>query len=166
MAGSDLAIQDLFDLKFGTSAGKARGTGSSRVCRLITTGGLIVLGLSAWDIATCIDKFRWLTKRIFGRDRRSEQSLVGNVKRMAKCWFFDGIYDSRILESTLKETFGHRARIFGYSPSRPSSAKVAVTASNINEASAFVFSNYNGEGQRRSECGNKRAPPSHERRKI
>jgi hypothetical protein len=151
MAGPDLPIQDFFDLKFGTSAGKPLDIPKLR--QLMMIGGLIVLGLSVWDVAMCIDKFRWLTKRLFGRDRRSEQTLMVNIKRMVKCWFFDGMYDSNALEATLQDSFGPQTRLFGYSPLRPSGPKVAVTASNINEASAFVFSNYNGEGHRRSDCG-------------
>jgi hypothetical protein len=151
MAGPDLPIQDFFDLKFGTSAGKHLVI--LKFFRLIIIGGLIVLGLSVWNIAVCIDKFRWLTKRLFGRDRLSEQSLMVNIKRMVKCWFFDGMYDAKVLETTLQETFGPQKRLFGYSPLRPSGPKVAVTASNIREATAFVFSNYNGEGHRRSDCG-------------
>lgn len=151
MAGPDLPIQDFFDLKFGTSAGKPLNI--PKISRLTMIGGLIVLGLSVWDIATCIDKFRWLTKRLFGRDHRAEQNLTANIKRIVKCWFFDGVYDSKALEASLQETFGPNTRFFGHAPLRPSGPKVAVTASNINEASAFVFSNYNGEGHRRSDCG-------------
>jgi hypothetical protein len=116
-------------------------------------GGLIVLGLSIWDIATCTDKFRWLTKRLFSRDRHSERTLTANIKRIVKCWFFDGMYDAKALETILQETFGPQKRMFGYSPLQLSGPKVAVTASNINEASAFIFSNYNGVVDRRTDCG-------------
>jgi hypothetical protein len=116
-------------------------------------GGLIVLGLSVWDISTCTVKFRWLTKELFGRRNASDQTLTANFKKIFKCWFYDGLYDSTDLESILKETFGPQTILFGYSPLRPSGQKVAVTASNINEASAFIFANYNGMSHRRTDCG-------------
>lgn len=63
------------------------------------------------------------------------------------------MYDAKALETILQETFGSQKRMFDYSPLRPSGSKVAVTASNINEASAFIFSNYNGVVDRRTDFG-------------
>lgn len=120
-----------------------------------TTGGLIVLSvfIQQWPIEKCMEVFTLLSKRLFGRDQRLNRSVKDNVRRMLSGWLFDGFCDYKGLEAALIDQFGATAKMFDHKPQITSGTKVAVTAANINEASAFVFSNYNGEGIRTKDCG-------------
>lgn len=77
---------------------------------------------------------------------------------LVQCWLSDGVYDVSALEEALSSHFGRSARLFDYVPMRPSGPKVAVTATNITDASPFVFSNYNGIEPLQRDCGKSRAP--------
>ena len=72
---------------------------------------------------------------------------------MLKCWMSDAYYDATPFEMTLRLVFGERTRMFDSRPS-PTNAKVAVTATTISDAMPYIFSNYNGVGQRRKDAGN------------
>lgn len=78
--------------------------------------------------------------------------MLGWVRRLLKCWMSDAYYDADQFEKTLKLVFGVRTRIFD-SRLSPTNTKVAVTATTISDARPYVFSNYNGSGQRQRECG-------------
>jgi Patatin-like phospholipase len=134
----EYAVQDFFDLAVGTSA-----------------GGLIVLSLfiNRWDVEKSTRHFKSLTQRVFGQGRKPGQSITDKIRRTLKCWVSDGYYNAPIMEDALKESFGNESRMFGYRPLMWSGSKVAVTATTVDDSTAFVISNYNGEGERRDDCG-------------
>ena len=102
--------------------------------------------------------FEVLTKKFFCQGRSTDQTFLGAFRHALKCWLHDGRYNVSTLESCLKETFGPHSRMFDSVSNEITRAKVAVTASNISDASAYVFSNYNGSGQRAKECGKSHDP--------
>ena len=53
----------------------------------------------------------------------------------------------------LKEAFGAEQKLFDADRLRIAGCKVAVTATTISDATAFVFSNYNGRERRSKACG-------------
>lgn len=120
----------------------------------IILGGLIVLSLFllGWDVPRCIQEFDTLAKRFFAKKRKESHTLLGYLHRFFKCWLFDGCYDVLTLEVILKACFGVTRRMFGTS-TPVSGMKVGVTATTISDASSFIFSNYNGSGIRKKECG-------------
>ena len=77
---------------------------------------------------------------------------MNRIQLYVKCLIADGYYNVTALENCLIDTFGIRRRMFD-SPSIVSGVKVGITASTISNASTYVFSNYNGPGQRNDECG-------------
>jgi len=73
-----------------------------------------------------------------------------------KWWLSDGCYDAATLESYLKMVFGPDKRMF-HPNSEAAGTKVAVTATSISDASAFLFSNYNVDTHKK--CGYKHVRP-------
>lgn len=138
LVGPEYAVQDLFDLAIGTSA-----------------GGLIVLSLfiNRQDVEKSTKHFKSLTRRVFGQGRKPGQSIADKIRRSVKCWASDGFYDTEAVEGALKEYFGTELRMFGYRPLTSSGSKVAVTATTTDDSSAYIIANYNGEGERRDGCG-------------
>lgn len=57
------------------------------------------------------------------------------------------------LKDCLQETYGATKRLFGSRDSPLSGAKVAVTATTVSSSSLCIFSNYNGMGKRKDDCG-------------
>jgi hypothetical protein len=109
--------------------------------------------IQQWPIERCIEVFTLLSKRLFGRDQLANRSVKENVRRMLSGWLSDGFCDYKGLEAALIDQFGATKRMFDHRSQMTSGTRVAVTAANINEASSFIFSNYNGEGRRTKDCG-------------
>ena len=83
-------------------------------------------------------------------------SRAGNLARLRhyfRSWLSDGCYDDAPLEASPKGLFGIRRRLFDTNTSTISGSKVAVTATSISDASAFVFSDYRGSENRHKACG-------------
>ena len=113
---------------------------------------MLGLFLQHWDVPHCVRLFDKLTSKFFGHSRPTNQTLVNRLQLYLKCWIADGYYNVTALENCLKDTFGLHRRMFD-SPSIISGVKVGITASTISNASTFVFSNYNGSGRRKDDCG-------------
>ncbi|PPJ55138.1 hypothetical protein CBER1_09959 [Cercospora berteroae] len=135
--GSDCTIQEFFDLACGTSA-----------------GGLITLGLFAkqWPLAQCEDTFSRLTGEIFGAASRGSWSALAGLPYV-RLLLNDALYKEAVLDSALQDSFGRYVRVFDYPHNAVSRYKFAVTATNITEASPFIFTNYNGRADRDPQCG-------------
>ena len=157
MMGGELQIQDLFDIAFGTSVGKLAFTiphGFPKDVKLTNeTGGLIVciLFLRGMPATRCVHIFDALARRLFERPRR-RINLITRFRLCLKGWYKDSHYDANALEDCLKENLGADDRMFGYQP-RVSATKVGVIAATIGNASPVIFTNYNGPGARKEECG-------------
>ena len=134
----EYAVQDLFDLAIGTSA-----------------GGLVALSLfiNRQDVEKSAENFKSLTRRVFGQGQKPDQSIADKIRRFLQCWASDGFYDTEAVEDALKEYFGTESRMFGYRPLTSSGSKVAVTATTTDDSSAYIIANYNGEGERKGDCG-------------
>lgn len=117
------------------------------------TGGLIILSLfiCRWDVSRCNEIFDELTRQFFRR-RQTYNNVFKQFRHLVKCWFLDGCYDVENLEASLKEHFGIHQRMFGYTE-HSLKTKVAVTATTISDASPYLFSSYNGVGERKENCG-------------
>ena len=117
-------------------------------------GGLIVLSLflRRWSVSQCVKVFDTLTQEFFQRAQKNGRNPFGFLRHVINCWLSDGCYDVVALEEALKQSFGHDSRMFD-TPGALSGTKVAVTATNISDASPFIFSNYNGVTQRAANCG-------------
>lgn len=152
LLGDECAIQDLFDLAFGTSSGRLRPVQSFKANLL--AGGLIVLCLFVrqWGVEQCVRVFDTITRQFFCSQSRKGHGFLASLRHLASCWLSDGIYDVEALEKVLKDVFGAYERLFG-TVQVNQRAKIAVTATTISDASPFVFSNYNGINARRRDCG-------------
>ena len=118
------------------------------------TGGLITLGLFAkqWPLAQCEDTFSRLTGEIFGAASRGAWSALAGLPYV-RLLLNDALYKEAVLDSALQDSFGRYVRVFDYPHNAVSRYKFAVTATNITEASPFIFTNYNGRADRDPQCG-------------
>ena len=152
--GGRLAIQCFFDLIVGTRSVVLVSYFPSILQmlthHLISTGGLIALGLAAkdWSVEQCTRHFEDLCKQAFTR------RTGGNVPGFG--WVVDNYnhskYKTRPLEEALISAYSENEYLFG--GSRPHASygtdvKVAVTATSAS-GSAVVLANYNRL------CGDKR----------
>ena len=157
--GQTCAVQELFDFVAGTSSGKKEILINH--CSLLTlrVGGLIAMALflQGWTVVRSIEQFRSMTKKVF-RKPYTDTSLLNRCRQYMKSFMSDGYYSIDALEECLQESYGQNQRMFD-TPRNRFHAKVAVTASNIAEASTFIFSNYNGVGEREMKCGYKHLRP-------
>lgn len=153
--GPGCAVQDLFDLAFGTSSDKFTpirryGYSNKKMC----LEGLIVLSLfiRRWNVSYCSEIFNTLTRQFFRPRTRGSGNFIQQIRHLLKCWLSDGFYDVRGLENSLKEYFGTEQRMFDHT-GNTSDVKIAVTATTISDASAYLFSSYNGSIVRSNDCG-------------
>ena len=102
-------------------------------------------------IFQCVQIFDTLARKLFQR-AKGQTSLIKRFRQTLKGWYKDGHYDANALECCLKEYLGTDDRLFGYQ-SGVLSTKVGVIAATIGNASPVLFTNYNGPGARKEECG-------------
>ncbi|KAL8939686.1 MAG: hypothetical protein Q9216_003226 [Gyalolechia sp. 2 TL-2023] len=142
--GPDLPLDSLFDQAFGTSS-----------------GGLITLGLflKHWTIDDCIKTFDTFTRQLFGVHLTKGRKIWTRLRDYFRCWLSDGCYDIDDLEALLKDVFGAEQRMFDADRAGIAGCKVAVTGTTISDATAFIFSNYNGHGKRGKTCDYKHVRP-------
>ena len=93
----------------------------------------------------CLDFFKKFARRIFPSKAGMKCSIWAFTRRFFASYLADGQYDAVVLEETLREAFRSRP-LFDSVKLRPSSMKIAVTATTISDASLCLFSNYNGVG--------------------
>ena len=151
--GKTCAVQDLFDFVAGTSSGDCLLPLMPLALLLTETGGLIAIALflQGWTVSRSIEQFKAMTKRVFRRPY-AEGTLVARCRQYIRSFLSDGYYNIQSLEDSLKESFGYDRKMFD-TPLLDASTRVAVTASDIADASTFIFSNYNGLDDRKSKCG-------------
>ena len=153
MMGSELQIQDLFDIAFGTSVGKLHVPISPDVELTYEAGGLIVciLFLRGVPASQCVHIFDALARKLFERPH-GRTNFIKRLRLSLKGWYRDGHYDANALEDCLKDHLGADDRMFGYRPGVVAT-RVGVIAATIGNASPVIFTNYNGPGARKEECG-------------
>ena len=69
------------------------------------------------------------------------------------CLITDGHYDGQTLEQLLQQNFGRDTLMFSVDHPLISGTKVAVTVTAVTDASACIFSNYNGPENRTEDRG-------------
>ncbi len=153
MMGSELQIQDLFDLAFGTSVGKLHVAISQDVGLKTEIGGLIVciLFLRGIPASQCVHIFDALARKLFERPQ-GRTNFLKRLRLSLKGWYKDGHYDVNALEDCLRDNLGIDDRMFGYQPGILAT-KVGIVAATIGNASPVIFTNYNGPGAKKEECG-------------
>jgi hypothetical protein len=65
----------------------------------------------------------------------------------------DSQYSSQGLEDALKASFGETRSMLDWTAAQSFSAKVAVTATTINDTLPCLFTNYNDDATRYADCG-------------
>ena len=103
-------------------------------------------------VERCAQTFRELTTKIFQEGAQRGHGIWRSVRYVARSWLSDGCYDATNLETALKQHFGEGAKMFGMRDGCIRT-RVGVTATSISDASAFIFTNYNGPGKRQRGCG-------------
>ena len=153
MMGSELQIQNLFDIAFGTSVGKLYDPILWAVRLKHKTGGLIVciVFLRGMPVSQCVPVFDALARKLFQRPQGGT-NLIKRLGLSLKGWYRDGHYDANALEDCLRDYLGNDDRMFGHQPG-VLATKVGVIAATIGNASPVIFTNYNGPGASKEECG-------------
>ncbi|KAL9036166.1 MAG: hypothetical protein Q9214_006257 [Letrouitia sp. 1 TL-2023] len=130
--GPELSVCSLFDQAFGTSSG---------------------LFMKHWDVVHCAKVFDSFTRKLFGIHLTKGRKFWTRFRDYFRCWLSDSCYSDEVLDRLLQEVFGTDRKIFDADPNGTVGCKVAVTATTISDASAFLFSNYNGSQRREESCG-------------
>ena len=110
-----------------------------------------MLFLRGVPVAQCTQLFDILTKKLFEQPQGS-RTLFKRLRLLFKGWYLDGHYDISALEDHLKENFGKSDRMFGHQQGILST-KVGVVATTIGKPDPVIFTNYNGSGTRKENCG-------------
>ncbi|KAF4486799.1 Calcium-independent phospholipase A2-gamma [Colletotrichum fructicola Nara gc5] len=139
-------VQQNFDVVFGTSSGA------------ISAGALCING---WTVDECIARFESFSNHAF--TPRGVPSIpiisslvrlmmqvpvLATVVRAAAVLLFDSRYPSQHIEQALRDMFGSDRGIADYSAADKMGAMVGMTVATVRDASACIFTNYNGSGQR------------------
>ena len=151
MLNSVLQMQDLFDQVFKTSF-----------------SSLIIIGLffKNWDIYHCtwmFDKFLW---SFFEVHLTKGQRFITCMCDYFCCWLKDRHYNMTVLKDCFKNIFRLDFCMFDVIPQHISDCKVAVIATTISNALAYVFSNYNGCRWRGKESEYKHIHPVHVKNEL
>ncbi|MCJ1466187.1 hypothetical protein MMC07_004806 [Pseudocyphellaria aurata] len=125
--GLHVPITDFFDLIVGTSI-----------------GGLIAIGIgiNRWDLVTCLQTLKNLTKAIFKEKPFAKAWGIGWVSRL----LYESIYDTKRLESHLQTIFSSKP-FFGISRNESATAGSGVSHTRIAitttvDTSCRLFTNY------------------------
>jgi len=113
-----------------------------------SAGGIVALGLGVkqWSIAECQTKLTDLSRKIFKQRSKITSSLAQVTRgwsetfvKAAKVYWYDSIYDWRLLESVLRDAFGADDLL---AETGVDSVKVAVTATTGSDPPCTIFTNY------------------------
>jgi len=125
------------------------------------TGGLIVLALfiNGWPVDDCAIVFERLAKKAFTTRRFAHLPIVSRIPILSHILEFvisylaDGLYPTHDLEAALKEVFGTDRSFLDHSHASAIGAKVGLPVTTILLDTDYIFTNYNGVGQRPQDCG-------------
>ncbi|TIC97766.1 Phospholipase A I [Colletotrichum higginsianum] len=147
----DHPVQENFDVVFGTSSGA------------ISAGALCING---WTVDECIARFESLSNQAFTPRGVPSIPIIGSlirlmmqipffaaVVRAAALLLFDSRYPSQHIERALRDMFGSERSLVNYSAADTMGAMVGMTVATVQDASACIFTNYNGVGQRGGDHG-------------
>ncbi|KAL0933537.1 uncharacterized protein CTRU02_212500 [Colletotrichum truncatum] len=144
-------VQQNFDVVFGTSSGA------------ISAGALCING---WTVDECIARFESLSNQAFTPRGSPSIPIIGPLTRLimqvpfvktiiraAGLLLFDSRYPSRHIEQALRDMFGSDRTIADYSAADAMGIMVGMTVATVKDATACIFTNYNGLGQRGGDQG-------------
>ncbi|KAI9035013.1 patatin-like phospholipase family protein [Aspergillus affinis] len=124
-------LREAFDLTMGTSAGA------------VIASELMVRETCVSEAHT---KFEALAQQIFPlRPRR--QTVLGQSWDWLMTWATDSRHNSGVLDRTLQEAFGRHHKLFDTPISLLSGVRVALTASQVEDGSLSLFTNYRSAGR-------------------
>ncbi|OJD23221.1 hypothetical protein ACJ73_05431 [Blastomyces percursus] len=130
----NLQLRNLIDYFIGTSSG----------------GDISLdIGICQNGAEKCSERFQQLAKGFFGGQQRG---CVSKLRRLAKIWTADGMYDSRALEHVFRQHYGATLRMFDTPRTMIAGWRVAVTSTSVADGTPFLFTNYNGETPLRNDC--------------
>jgi hypothetical protein len=107
------------------------------------------LFIKGWTVTDCIDHFERLARLAFEKCR-FHIPLLSDILAFLTSLATDRRYSASNLEHALQEFFDRDRSILDYSSATASGTKVGVVVSSI-EPRPFVFTNYNGLGERNLE---------------
>ncbi|KAL0929611.1 uncharacterized protein CTRU02_215510 [Colletotrichum truncatum] len=152
-------VQQHFDIVYGTSSGKSYYISAGALC------------LNGWTIEECIASFESLASQAFTPRHLPAVPvvrpllelvmclpLVPTFVRLAALVLLDSRYPSRHIEKALRSVFGLDKSIVDYSAANAMGTMVGMTTATIQDASACVFTNYNGVGVRDDNRGLDQVP--------
>ncbi|KAK2729308.1 hypothetical protein CKAH01_10257 [Colletotrichum kahawae] len=141
-----LPVQQNFDVVFGTSSGA------------ISAGALCING---WTVDECIARFESFSNHAFTPRGVPPIPIISSFVRLmmqvpvfatvvhaAAVLLFDSRYPSQHIERALRDMFGSDKSIADYSAADKMGAMVGMTVATVNDASACIFTNYDGAGER------------------
>ena len=104
------------------------------------------IGTKQWSIATCQEKLAQLSAKVFAERSRFAAILAGvtggwsaKLARAMRVFWFDSIYNGKLLESVLREAYGDSEKLEG---ANVDSMLVAVTATTGSTPPCAIFTNY------------------------
>ena len=154
--GLPCPVQRHFDLIYGTSSGKF---GWRLSCFFILIYGCVgaitaaALWINGWSPSKCIASFENLAKVAFQpRWWWPRLPILLPIFKLLATLVLDSQYSSKPLEAVLLQVFGEKS-IQACSPATELGAKVGITVTTTQDASACIFTTYNGVGQRRADSG-------------
>ncbi len=106
--------------------------------------------INGWSIEDCIDHFERLAKQAFERRYFSYLQWLFRLRTILISLITDGIYPARNLEAILQNVFGSDKSILDCSGATAMGSKIGITVSSM-KPQPFLFTNYNGLGDREGE---------------
>ncbi|KAK6810411.1 hypothetical protein RU639_013816, partial [Aspergillus parasiticus] len=144
--GRTRGLREAFDLTLGTSVGA------------IIASDVMVCGA---NVADTHPKFDTLARQIFSR-RPLWQTILGQSWGWVTAWMADSRYDSAVLDRTVQDGFGRDRRLFDTTKPLVSGIRVALTASQVEDGSLCLFSNYRAAGRLRMSSAYRALVPEQE----
>ncbi|TDZ40328.1 Phospholipase A I [Colletotrichum trifolii] len=129
----------------------------------ISAGALCING---WTVDECIARFESFSNHAFTPRGVPSIPIISSfvrllmqvpvfatVVRAAAVLLFDSRYQSHHIEQALRDMFGSDKSIADYSAADEMGVMVGMTVATVQDASACIFTNYNGAGQRGGDRG-------------
>ncbi|BAE66149.1 unnamed protein product [Aspergillus oryzae RIB40] len=113
------------------------------------------------NVADTRPKFDTLARQIFSR-RPLWQTILGQSWGWVTAWMADSRYDSAVLDRTVQDGFGRDRRLFDTTKPLVSGIRVALTASQVEDGSLCLFSNYRAAGRPRMSSAYRALVPEQE----
>ncbi len=143
-------VQQNFDVIYGTSSGKSTSHQVIPKLNPFHIGAIIAFALYTigWPVEHCIASFESLARLAFKPRPLCHIPVVTAVYEFLFSLLVDSRYSARNLEWALQDVFGTTRSIIDCSNASEMGALVGMPATTIRDTSTYIFTNYNGVGQR------------------